>query len=246
MTNWVYHSLKRGRRSERLKATAPVKQGTSPGRPVSSSGSARQVANWVELCPTHALNREGSGVGVEFTRCVHCQRCSGPEGLLWQQDGQWSARSEHGSQGPLGGSFRRSLHVRFIDAGACGGCMGELRLTDAPQYNLHRYGIFLTPTPRDADVLLVAGPVTEAMVSRVMLAYEAMPNPKRVVAMGVCAINGGVFGQSFTSRGGVETVIPVDYTIAGCPPPPVAIIDALLRVAGQKPDSATSNQAVVS
>jgi len=111
--------------------------------------------------------------------------------------------------------------------------MGEVRLIDAPPYNLHRFGIFITPTPRDADVLLVAGPVTEAMREPLRKAYDAMPEPRRVVAMGACAIDGGIFGTSFASVGGATEVIPVDVLVPGCPPPPLAIIHALLRVAGR-------------
>jgi Ni,Fe-hydrogenase III small subunit len=133
----------------------------------------------------------------------------------------------------LGRRFRRSLHVRYLDAGACGACMGEVRLIDAPPYNLHRFGIFVTATPRDADVLLVGGPVTEAMHNAVRKTYEAMPEPRRVVAMGVCALNGGIFGNSFASAGGLGEVLPVDLEIAGCPPPPLAIIHGLLAVTGR-------------
>lgn len=108
--------------------------------------------------------------------------------------------------------------------------MGEVRLIDAPPYNLHRFGVFITASPRDADVLLVGGPVTENMRGAVEKAYAAMAAPKRVVAMGVCAINGGVFGTSFASAGGLEDVIPVDLVVPGCPPPPLAIVHALLAV----------------
>lgn len=110
-------------------------------------------------------------------------------------------------------------------------------MIDAPPYNLHRFGIFITATPRDADILLVAGPVTTAMRDPLKKAYEAMPEPKRVVAMGVCAIDGGIFGKNFASVGGVGEVIPVDLYVAGCPPPPLAIIDALLRVTDRLPQA---------
>lgn len=137
------------------------------------------------------------------------------------------------SRGPLPPRFRHSVHVRFVDAGADGALIGEVRLIDAPPYNLHRFGIFVTASPRDADVLLVGGPVTEAMRGPLLKAYEAMPDPKRVVAVGDEAIDGGVFGQSFTSAGGVGAVIPVDFIVPGCPPPPAAIIQGLRAAAGQ-------------
>lgn len=138
-----------------------------------------------------------------------------------------------GSQGPLPVRFRHSVHVRFVDAGADGALISEVRLIDAPPYNLHRFGIFITATPRDADVLLVGGPVTEAMRGPLIKAYEAMPTPKRVVAIGDDAIDGGIFGKTFASAGGVAEVIPVDFIVPGCPPPPLAIIHSLLAAAGQ-------------
>jgi Ni,Fe-hydrogenase III small subunit len=147
-------------------------------------------------------------------------------------DVAWSVRTAT-SQGPLPARFRHSVHVRFVDAGADGACISEVRLIDAPPYNLHRFGIFITATPRDADVLLVAGPVTEAMREPLRKAYEAMATPKRVVAIGDDAINGGIFGRSFACAGGVGEVIPVDFIVPGCPPPPLAIIHGLLAAAGQ-------------
>jgi Ni,Fe-hydrogenase III small subunit len=125
------------------------------------------------------------------------------------------------------------VHVRFVDAGADGALISEVRLIDAPPYNLHRFGIFITATPRDADVLLVGGPVTEAMHQPLRKAFDAMPTPRRVVAIGDDAIDGGIFGKSFASAGGVGEVIPVDFIVPGCPPPPLAIIHGLLAAAGQ-------------
>ncbi|MEO7067271.1 MAG: hypothetical protein ABI114_10215 [Rhodanobacter sp.] len=147
-------------------------------------------------------------------------------------DFAWSALTPN-SQGPLPTRFRHSVHVRFVDAGANCACISEVRLIDAPPYNMHRFGIFITASPRDADVLLVAGPVTEAMREPLRKAYEAMAEPKRVVAIGDDAINGGIFGKTFACAGGVGEVIPVDFIVPGCPPPPLAIIHGLLAAAGQ-------------
>lgn len=144
----------------------------------------------------------------------------------------WSARTPN-SRGSLPARFRHSVHVRFVDAGADGALISEVRLIDAPPYNLHRFGIFITATPRDADVLLVGGPVTEAMREPLRKAYDAMPDPKRVVAIGDDAIDGGIFGASFASASGVGEVLPVDFIVPGCPPPPLAIIHGLLAAAGQ-------------
>lgn len=183
--------------------------------------------------------------GIRTTRWPH--RAGIPPGALparldgMADDGQvptlpddfpWTIQTPN-SQGPLPSRFRHSVHVRFVDAGANGALISEVRLIDAPPYNMHRFGIFITASPRDADVLLVAGPVTEAMREPLRKAFEAMPTPKRVVAIGDEAIDGGVFGKSFVSAGGVAAVIPVDFIVPGCPPPPLAIIHGLLVAAGQ-------------
>lgn len=233
MANWVAHSLADGIRSEPGPDARYLPAGATPGRPVSQRLNEQDAARVAALCPNDALAVREDNLVVNFTHCIHCQRCRQPGGdLQWRDDAQWGQWCDSVAN-PLPHRYRRSVNVRYLDAGACGACMGEVRLIDAPPYNLHRYGIFITATPRDADVLLVAGPVAEAMRLPLRKTYEAMPEPKRVVAMGVCAIDGGVFGQSFASNGGVGEVVPVDLVIAGCPPPPLAIVHGLLLVAGQ-------------
>lgn len=229
MANWVLHGLSHGIRTTRWPDAVEQDPGVTPGRPGPGPGTGELARR----CPASALSADAGGVTVDFARCVHCQRCRhGNDALPWSADFSWTARTDD-SRPAMPARFRRSLHVRYIDAGACGGCMGEVRLIDAPQYNMHRLGIFITATPRDADVLLVGGPVTEAMRRPLWDAYEAMPEPRRVVAMGVCAINGGIFGASFASAGGVVGEIPVDLVLPGCPPPPLAIVHALLTVTGR-------------
>jgi len=112
--------------------------------------------------------------------------------------------------------------------------MSEARQINNPYYNVHRLGFFMTPTPRNADVLLVAGPVSDAMRLPLRKTYEAMPEPKRVVAIGACAISGGIFGESFAVSGGAGEIVPVDVVVPGCPP----LLHALLLVAERKPPSA--------
>jgi Ni,Fe-hydrogenase III small subunit len=169
-------------------------------------------------------------------RCIHCYRClrrlTPPLEWQWQGNYEWAVSPRPSTElaKKFGKSFRRSLHLRVIDAGACGACLSEIEQLNKPYYNMHRLGFFLTPTPRDADVLLVAGPVTDHMRAPLLKAYEAMPAPKGVLALGVCAISGGVFGTSFASLGGVSNLVPVDMMVPGCPPPPLAILHALLAI----------------
>jgi Ni,Fe-hydrogenase III small subunit len=131
-------------------------------------------------------------------------------------------------------SFSRSLHIRVVDAGDCGACLAEVRQLNGPYYNMHRLGFFLTPTPRSADILLVVGPVTEPMRKPLQEAYDAMPTPKMVMAVGSCALSGGVFGPGIFSGAGVGSVLPVDIEVPGAPPPPLAILHGLLVAAGRK------------
>jgi Ni,Fe-hydrogenase III small subunit len=112
--------------------------------------------------------------------------------------------------------------------------LSEIEQLGKPHYNVHRLGFFMTPTPRQADVLLVAGPVTDNMRLPLRKAYDAMATPKRVVAIGTCALSGGVFGPSFTAEAGAAQVVPVDVAVPGCPPPPLALIHGLLVVAGRR------------
>lgn len=130
--------------------------------------------------------------------------------------------------------FGRSLHIRHVDAGSCNGCESELQALNNPYYNLHRLGIFFTPSPRFADLLLVTGPVTRQMEDPLMRSYEAMAEPKLVVAAGACACSGGIFPLTAFTLGGVDRVLPVDVYIPGCPPPPVALMQGLLIAIGRR------------
>jgi len=124
--------------------------------------------------------------------------------------------------------FRRSLHIRHVDSGSCNACESEIKQLTSPYYDLHRLGIFFTPSPRHADLLLVTGPVTHAMRGPLLRTYDAMPDPRLVVGVGACAAGGGVFGPSAYVRGGLEGLLPVDVYIPGCPPTPLALIYGLL------------------
>lgn len=130
-------------------------------------------------------------------------------------------------------AFGGSIQVRHVDAGSCNGCEVEITSAFGPVYDLERYGVRLVASPRHADVLLVTGPVTRNMVDPLRKAYEAMPAPKRVVALGDCARNCGVFAGGYGVQGAVGDVVPVDVEIPGCPPQPEAIISALRGLSGR-------------
>jgi Ni,Fe-hydrogenase III small subunit len=244
MANWVIRGLQTGIKTTTYPKRAEGAPGVSPGRPVGSRlGSTEKAESLASRCPTRAIARRDGGVAIDHGRCVHCFRCrndAGDAAAKWESGYEWAAyaRDDSATTRKLEKAFGRSLHILFVDAGACGACMSEARQINNPYYNMHRLGFFTTPTPRSADILLVAGPVSDAMRLPLRQTYEAMPPPKRVVAIGACAISGGVFGPSFASAGGVADIIPVDIVVPGCPPPPLAILHAFLLVVERKPPSA--------
>src|SRR5260221_14734668 len=122
----------------------------------------------------------------------------------------------------------RSLSIREVDAGSCNGCELEIHALANPFYDLERFGLRFVASPRHADVLLVTGPVTRNMREGLERTYAATPDPKWVVAVGDCAVDGGLFAGSYAVVGGVDAVIPVDLHIKGCPPAPVQLLGGLL------------------
>ena len=124
----------------------------------------------------------------------------------------------------------RSLSIREVDAGSCNGCELEIHALNNAFYDLERFGLRFVASPRHADVLLVTGPVTRNMREALARTYNATPHPKWVVAVGDCALDGGVFSGSYAVVGGVSAVVPVDLHIPGCPPRPVQLLKGLLSL----------------
>jgi len=122
----------------------------------------------------------------------------------------------------------RALCIRAVDAGSCNGCELEIHALNNPLYNLEGLGIRFVASPRHADLLLVTGPVSKHMEVALRRTYEATPDPKLVVAVGDCGCTGGIFGESYASRGRVANVIPVDVAIPACPPSPTRILAGIL------------------
>ena len=123
----------------------------------------------------------------------------------------------------------RALCIRQVDAGSCNGCELEIHALNNPYYNLEGTGIKFVASPRHADLLLVTGPVSVNMEEALKRTYDATPDPKIVVALGDCAGCGGIYGESYASRGRVSNIIPVTHTIPGCPPSPAAIMAGILQ-----------------
>ena len=131
--------------------------------------------------------------------------------------------------------FGRSLHIREVDAGSCNGCELEISALGNPYYDMERFGLHFVASPRHADCLLVTGPVTRNMAEPLRRTYDATPDPKIVIAIGECAINCGVFKDSYAVIGGVDKVIPVNVFVPGCPPEPIDILRGILLALDRLP-----------
>jgi Ni,Fe-hydrogenase III small subunit len=243
MSKWVITGLKTGVKTTRYPDFPETAAGVSPGRPCGIlSEGLESKASVVPFCPTNAISRTEDRTSIDYGHCIHCFRCTRgtaePLDYEWGYEWATSLSEDNDSSRKLGKPFIRSVFVRLVDAGACRACISEIEQLGKPYYNIHRLGFFMTPTPRHADILLVAGPVTDNMRLPLQKAYEAMPTPKKVIAVGTCAMSGGIFGPSFTSEAGAAQVVPVDVGIPGCPPPPLALIHGLLVAVGRKPSAA--------
>jgi len=135
----------------------------------------------------------------------------------------------------------QALAIRQVDAGSCNGCELEIHALANPYYNIEGLGIHFVASPRHADMLLVTGPVSRHMEEALRRTCDATPQPRLVVALGDCACDGGIFGESYASCGRVSNVIPVDAVVPGCPPPPLEILRGILAAVKRNPRGARSS-----
>lgn len=252
MPFWTLTGLRAGRATTSWPlGDGPTGQDGVVGMPrLHSDRCAPDCSACVASCPSGALGLDEKRTAtLDYGRCITCQLCveSCPEGALeathdWAfgtrdrgalRDSASTRNSELRER--IESAFGRSLHVRHVDAGSCNGCESEIQALNNPFYNLHRLGIFFTPSPRFADLLLVTGPVSRAMRQPLESTYAAMPDPRWVMAAGTCATGGGVNGGGYACHDSLEEILPVDLWLPGCPPNPAAFIDALLLLLERRP-----------
>jgi Ni,Fe-hydrogenase III small subunit len=248
MSQWVINGLLTGIKTTAYPAKPEGAAGVSPGLPSIGDYPAEKIDSLIARCPTRVFSDSDGQIVVENRRCIHCYRCVHEieHPANWEQTYEWATvRAQNNSSNEFIPAFKRSIHICVVDAGDCGACLNEVKQLNNPYYNMHRLGFFITPSPRHADVLLVVGPVTDHMRVALKKIYDAMPTPKRVVAVGACALTGGVFAGSFVCANGVADVLQVDVEVPGNPPPPLAILHGLLVAVGRKPSaSAIENNLV--
>jgi len=212
------------------------------------------------LCPTGAISVEP--VRVDQGKCILCGRCvaerpgqfawsqgaTGPGAVAWRRnqlivpelpETDEAVEAARARLRERTAALRRSVHIRHVDAGSDGSEEWEIQALLGPVYDIHRLGVFFTASPRHADVLLVTGAGARGMTVPLQTTYDAMPDPKVVIATGTDAVSGGLLAESDMTTGGIAATVPVDVWLAGSPPSPFGIINALLVAVGKlAPDTA--------
>jgi Ni,Fe-hydrogenase III small subunit/ferredoxin len=203
-----------------------------------------------DLCPTGAIGTPGARLSLDRGRCVLCGRCvqARPESFAFEPEVELASLRRQdlvvAHPGPPGDdegldrlrrdlarrvrALRRSVHIRHVDAGSDGAEEWEVAALTNPVYDVQRLGIAFTASPRHADLLLVTGAGAAGMVEPLRRTYEAMPDPKIVVAAGTDAISGGIVHPSYATRGGVCDAVPVDVLVPGSPPSPFSLLHGIL------------------
>lgn len=196
-------------------------------------------------CPFGAVSRTEGRVRIDLGHCLFCADCPVcPHGAIrFGNDYRLSVRKRRDLlydgvslalaeklERKMLSLFKGSLKLRQVSAGGCNGCEADVNVLGTLVFDLGRFGIQFVASPRHADGLLVTGPVTENMRSALLATYEAVPPPKLVIAAGACAINGGPFSGGQEVHDGLDSLLPVDLFIPGCPPHPWTTLDGLLRL----------------
>lgn len=195
-------------------------------------------------CPGQAIHVDGEGAHVDDKACLFCGRCVSlcPQGLLEQTGkydlaslgGVFAAPSPSDAARKIRAALGRSLHIRHVDIGSCNACDFEMSHMCNPIYDIQQYGLDFVPSPRHADLLMVTGVVTRNSLQALRMTYEAAPTPKLVMAVGACACSGKAFGEGYAVCGAVDSVVPVDIYVPGCPPRPQAIVEGVMKALARR------------
>jgi Ni,Fe-hydrogenase III small subunit/NAD-dependent dihydropyrimidine dehydrogenase PreA subunit len=250
MLKAVLARLHQGRRTIAYPTAAPALPDRFRGLPrLDPSRCGAGCAECIAACPTGAIAKHGDTLDLDLGRCLFCTDCTTacPDGAL-THTGEYRMGARRREDLVLGGGalpavaaldettrrlFGRSLKLRQVSAGGCNACEADVNVLGTVVFDLGRFGIQFVASPRHADGLLVTGPVTVGMRAALRATYDAVPSPKLVIAVGACAVSGGPFVDHPEVHNGADAVVPVDLYVPGCPPHPLTILDAILRLLGK-------------
>jgi Ni,Fe-hydrogenase III small subunit/ferredoxin len=258
MSPWVLRGLRNGVVTTRWPARSDAYASGWRGPPtvVGIAAPAARAEGLDALCPTAAISvQPDAGIHLDQGKCILCGRCveARPDLFAWSQGPGAATLTRAGlvvpqipeTPGNLAAirdglrrrtaALRRSVHLRHVDAGSDGAEEQEIQALLGPVYDIHRLGIFITASPRHADVLLVTGAGARGMIEPLRRTLDGMPAPKLVIAVGTDAVSGGLISPSYATTGGVAGAVSVDAWLPGSPPSPFSILHALLLVLGRLP-----------
>ena len=227
------------------------------GSPVINMAKCTVCGECIQRCPSGAIieGTDPNTLAINNDRCVFCLLCHEicPAGAVEMTneyqlahkgkrklntnnfpddtevlDPAWEVLGQE-LKSKINKLFGRSLMIREVDAGSCNGCDNEINALSNPFNDIERFGISFVASPRHADMLMVTGICTRNMQEALKKTYQATPDPKLVIAVGACACSGGIFRDTYASGNGIDSIVPVDVYIPGCPPRPQAIIYGIMK-----------------
>jgi Ni,Fe-hydrogenase III small subunit/Pyruvate/2-oxoacid:ferredoxin oxidoreductase delta subunit len=249
MLKAIISRIKQGYRTYPFPAKPPVMPERFRGRPILYCDKCNQCRMCEKNCPTGAVVLKDNKICIDLGKCIFCGKCKqicSNNVIEFSKDYRLAANQRNDllisdAEVKLAQAidkksqriFGRSLKLRQVSAGGCNACEADTNVLTTLTYDLARFGIQFVASPRHADGILVTGPVTENMKLALKKTYDAIPAPKFVIAVGACAISGGIYAGHSEVNDGINGIVPVDLYIPGCPPHPYTILDGLITFLGR-------------